>query len=103
MTSVSVCVLNTYPRSLSLSRMPSIRIGTMLRVDAAPTMPHMALLLFGFHRPRPAFDGDLLCTRERQRGRRCVARDRAAPADRRVVADLHRRHEHAVAPDVRVV
>src|SRR5690242_17475602 len=87
--------------------MPSIRMGTTLRSDAAPTMPHM-LAPRSIHprllaRTLPARDGDLARPRHRQLARGGFLDDRAAAADRRTGADRDRRDEHAVRPDVHVV
>src|SRR5579864_9732880 len=88
--------------------MPSIRIGTTLRSDVAPTMPHMMLappLLGPLLLPRalPAGDRHLSRARERQLARRRFLHDRTAPADRRARANGDRRDQHAVRSDVHVV
>src|SRR5689334_13396807 len=88
--------------------MPSIRIGTTLRSEAAPTMPHMlalpacplrALLA----RALPPRDRYLARPRNGELPGRSLLRDRAATADRRTGADRDRSNQHAVRADVHVV
>src|SRR5262249_41621267 len=84
----------------------SIRTGTTLRGETAPTIPHMAstLSVFRFlYRSLPPRYAHLWRARQRQHvGRRFLC-DRAPAADRRAMADPDWRDEHAVRPDRRVV
>src|SRR5215831_19275717 len=92
--------------------MPSIRIGTTLRVEDAPTMPHMrtslpvAAVLLGrdlLHRPLPAGNADLPDPGDSKLARGGVVGDGTAGADRRSLADRNRRDEHAVRSDRDVI
>src|SRR6478752_3421326 len=88
--------------------MPSISIGTTLRSDVAPTMPHIPVLPALIRprllaRPLPPGDRHLPWSRDGQLSRRRLLHDRAAAADRRAVADRDRRHQHAVRAHVHVV
>src|SRR6185369_9276102 len=86
--------------------MPSIRTGTMLRAEDAPTIPHMTSPFRGFRFldwTLPARDAQLARTGHGQRIGRRLARDRAPAADRRAAPDPDRRDQHAIRSDARFV
>src|SRR5512147_1539050 len=85
--------------------MPSIRMGTTLRLEAAPTIPHIKspLRFVGLLRALPAFDGHLPRTRHREHAGRRILRNDAAGPDRRALADGDRRHQHAIGADARPI
>src|SRR5689334_3084234 len=98
--STTASPVESYPR-YSRRRIPSIRIGTTLRFDVAPTMPHMVSPFLS--RPLPARNGNLRSARDGQLIRGRFLHDRAAAADRRAGPDRDRRDEHAIGSNVDVV
>src|SRR5258707_7557822 len=88
--------------------MPSMRIGTTLREDAAPTMPHMEVLALrvGFrrlHGALPAMDRDLLRAGHGERAGGRVLRAHANRADPGARAHGDRRDKQSVGGDARTV
>src|SRR6187401_398016 len=84
--------------------MPSIRMGTTSRVDAAPTMPHMLFPLWRLlRRTGPVGDRRLPRTRDGELTRGRVLRDHAAGADGGAFTHGDGRHQHAVAADARPI
>src|SRR5467141_35043 len=81
----------SYPRYSSRFS-PSMRMGTMLRLAIAPTIPHMrfAFRLLLLCRPLPARNRHLLHAREGQLACRSVLGERGSCTERRAPAHAHR-------------